>query len=90
MRAKAPVRASANMVKHPSWNVGHIDKGNWRWPARERWLRRGGNASSGSGASGWKLRRSAVLARSLADRPGVAALVKARQQEREAERGKQI
>lgn len=68
MKAHAPVKATANLVAHPSWNVGFIDKGNMRYPARERWLKRSGLGHSGSGASGWKLRKSKVLARSLADR----------------------
>lgn len=69
MKAKAPVVAKASLVSNPVWNVGYMDKGSMRYPARERWIKRGGvGKTSGSGLSGWKLRPSKVLARSLADR----------------------
>lgn len=68
MQARAPVLANAKLVASDRWNYGFIDKGNMRYPARERWLPRGNGGSSGSGPSGWKLRKSKVLARSLADR----------------------
>lgn len=68
MQSRAPVLASARQVNHPSWKVGFIDKGNMRYPARELWIARRGMGHSGSGPSGWKMRTSKVLARSLADR----------------------
>lgn len=68
MQSHAPVLATKNLVTHESWNRGFIDKGNMRYPARERWYKRGGMGHSGSGPSGWKMRKSKVLARSLADR----------------------
>lgn len=42
-------------------------------------LKRGGPASSGSGPTGYKHTARALLARALADRPGVSIVVKDRQ-----------
>lgn len=79
MRGRSPVTADANKIRHPSWSVSYLDGNTQRFPAREIWLRSPGKGHNGSGPSGWKLKPSMVLARSLADRPGVAELVRKRQ-----------
>lgn len=66
----------------------------WQEPIRDGmlkhkrfiWIKRGGTASSGSGPTGWKTKPAARLARSLAERPGVALAVKQRQQAKEGRR----
>lgn len=68
MQSPSPVLAKASRVAKPDWHVSLVDKANQRFPAREIWIKRGGALRAGSGPSGWKLRKSKVLARSLADR----------------------
>ena len=68
MHARAPVLASAKMVNRPEWNEGHMNGNTMMYPHREIWIRSGGKGSNGSGPSGWKTRKSKVLARSLAER----------------------
>lgn len=68
MHAKSPVTAKARQVNHPNWNETKMVGNTLHFPNRERWLRSGGKGSNGSGPSGWKLRPSKRLARSLAER----------------------
>lgn len=68
MKAKAPVTAKARQVYHPNWNETKMVGNTLMYSNREIWLRSGGKGSNGSGPSGWKLRASKRLARSLAER----------------------
>lgn len=52
MKGHGPVKCSQSLIGTP----GQI-----------RWIRRGGGSSSGSGPSGWKLKPSRLLSRSLAE-----------------------
>lgn len=68
MQSRAPLRAPARRTTHPNWNVTVNDGNTIRYPAREIWIKKGGATSGGSGPSGWKARKSRMLARSLAER----------------------
>jgi len=68
MHSRAPFTAPSRIVNQPSWNESRMVGNTLMYPNREIWLRSGGKGSNGSGPSGWKLRKSKVLARSLAER----------------------
>lgn len=85
MRGRAGVCVSAKRASQAAW-LEPIRDGDTKH-ARFVWIKRGGaSKSSGSGPSGYKLNPAKVLARALAERPGVAHAVKTRQQAMEAKR----
>lgn len=91
MKGKCGVMAPDKRVAHPSWYVGYQDKGSFRYPAREVWVKRGGTGkTSGSGPTGYKTNPAYMLARSLAERPGVNLAVRKRQEERVLEKKRPI
>lgn len=70
MKGHGPVTASASLVNSSAWTSG----------ARIIRINRGGyGPQSGNGPQGYKAQPRALLARSLRDRPGVAAAATARQ-----------
>jgi hypothetical protein len=77
MHARAPIIADRKLVASEAWNEPIRDGSNKH--VRFLWHKRGGTASSGSGPTGHKATKRALLARALADRPNVAAVVTARQ-----------
>lgn len=68
MQSRAPLRAPTRRTTSPSWSATISDGNNIRYPAREIWIKKGGASSAGSGPTGWKSRKSKMLARSLAER----------------------
>lgn len=84
MKGRSGVCVSARRAATTLWQEP-ILPGQNKHP-RMVWIKRGGPTRIGSGPSGYKLRPAKVLARSLAERPGVALLVKTRQQAMEAKR----
>lgn len=85
MKAKAGVCVNAKRAASAAWNEP-IKDGQLKH-ARFVWVRRGSNnGQNGNGPSGYKVTPSRRLARSLADRPGVALAVKKRQQAMEKAR----
>jgi hypothetical protein len=83
MKGKCGVIAPKNRVKHPDWDIGFVDKGGFRYPAREIKIKRGGQGRiSGSGPSGYKMNPAKLLSRSLAERTGANLAAKTRQEAR--------
>lgn len=77
MRGHAPVTTNARQAARDEWLEPMRDGANKH--RRFIWIKRGGTASSGSGPTGYKATRRALLARGLADRPLVAQAETARQ-----------
>lgn len=78
MRGRAGVCVSPKVASQEAWLEPITDK--MLKHRRFRWQKRGGNSkTSGSGPSGHKATPRALLARALAERAGVAAVVTARQ-----------
>lgn len=87
MRASAGVIASPKLAARDEW-LEPIRDGATKH-RRFIWLKRGGTTSqNGSGPTGWKMTPAHRLARSLAERPGVSLVVKARETARVAEKAK--
>lgn len=83
MRGRGGVCAGPKMISQDVWLEPMRDGANKH--RRFVWIKRGGNSkTSGSGASGCKATPRALLSRALRDRPGVAAVVTARQAARVA------
>lgn len=81
MHTRAAIIANRKVVVSEAWNEPIRDGQNKH--VRFLWGKRGGTGKmSGNGPSGRKATPRAMLARSLADRPLVAAVVKARQEAR--------
>ena len=78
MHARAPIIAGPKQSRTEAWQEPIRDGQNKH--ARFIWVKRGGvGSTSGSGPTGRKATPRALLARNLANRPGVAAFVTARQ-----------
>lgn len=78
MRGRGGVIAGSDKIRQAAWAEPMTDKMNKH--ARFVWIKRGGNSkTSGSGASGHRATPRALLARALAERPGVADHVTKRQ-----------
>lgn len=86
MRGHGGVCTNARQAARPEWLEPIRDGMNKH--RRFIWIKRGGTSgSSGSGPAGRKATRRALLARALAERAGVAAVVTARQATATAARG---
>jgi hypothetical protein len=78
MHARAPIIADRKMVASAAW--GEPLRNDQNKHARFIWVKRGGvGRQSGNGPSGCKATPRALLARTLAERAGVAAAVTTRQ-----------
>lgn len=89
MRGHGGVCTNARMASRPEWLEPIRDGMNKH--RRFVWIKRGGTSgSSGSGPTGRKATRRALLARALAERAGVAQFVTARQAARVAEKAKPL
>lgn len=84
MRGRCGVTVSQKVASSPQWLEPILPNQNKH--VRMFWIKRGGPTKIGSGPSGYKLRPARALARSLAERDGVAAATKRRQQLIESKR----
>lgn len=78
MKARAPFLAKKGLIESAEWNEPIRD--GQKNHARFIWLMQYGTGKNGQGPTGKKTRPAKMLARQLAERPGVAAAEKARQE----------
>ena len=89
MKARAPFYAKKKMIESAEWNEPILD--GQKNHVRFIWLQQYGTGSNGQGATGKKNKPAKLLARMLADRPGVNLAEQKRQQaNREAKKNFKI